>query len=79
VLDSVLQLSDKGWRVLTLRWGLFFFFLALVNEIVWRTQTTDFWVTFKVFGVMPLTLVFALAQVPLILKHEIKDEEPGDV
>ena len=72
VLDSVLQLTDKGWRILTLRWGLFFFVLAAINEIVWRTQTTDFWVSFKVFGIMPLTIIFALSQVPLILKHEIK-------
>ena len=79
VLDSVLQLTDAGWRILTLRWGLFFFVLAALNEIVWRTQTTDFWVTFKVFGIMPLTIIFALAQVPLILKHEIKPppDEPA--
>ena len=75
VLDSVLQLTDRGWRILTLRWGVFFFILAAINEIVWRTQTTDFWVTFKVFGIMPLTVIFALAQVPLILKHEIKPPE----
>ena len=67
--------SDRGWRILTLRWGLFFFLLALLNEIVWRTQTTDFWVAFKVWGIMPLTIVFALLQVPLILKHEIKQED----
>ena len=75
VLDSVLQLTEKGWRILTLRWGLFFFVLAALNEIVWRTQTTDFWVTFKVFGTMPITMIFALSQVPLILKHEIKATE----
>ena len=78
VLDSVLQLTDRGWRVLTFRWGLFFFVLAAINEIVWRTQTTDFWVTFKVFGIMPLTVVFALAQVPLILKHEIREPGAGE-
>jgi intracellular septation protein len=72
VLDSVLQLDEEGWRRLTLRWGLFFFVLAALNEIVWRTQTQDFWVAFKVWGVMPLTMIFALAQTPLILKHEIK-------
>jgi intracellular septation protein len=77
VLDSVLRLTETGWRLLTLRWGLFFYLLALLNEVVWRTQTTDFWVSFKVFGTMPITIVFALAQVPLILKHEIKTE-PGD-
>lgn len=73
VLDSVLKLTDEGWRKLTLRWGLFFFVLAAVNEIVWRTQTTDFWVSFKAFGIMPLTIGFALAQLPLIMKHELKD------
>ncbi|BCB17455.1 putative intracellular septation protein A [Bosea sp. ANAM02] len=72
VLETVLQLDEEGWRKLTFRWGLFFFVLAAINEVVWRTQTQDFWVAFKVWGVMPLTMVFALAQTPLILKHEIK-------
>ncbi len=72
VLETVLQLDAEGWRKLTFRWGLFFFVLAGLNEVVWRTQTQDFWVAFKVWGVMPLTMVFALLQTPLILKHEIK-------
>jgi intracellular septation protein len=72
VLDSVLDLTEEGWRQLTLRWALFFFVLAALNEIVWRTQTTDTWVQFKVFGIMPLTVAFALAQTPLILRHERK-------
>jgi intracellular septation protein len=75
VLDSVLQLTEEGWRKLTFRWGLFFFLLAIVNEVVWRTQTTDFWVSFKALGTMPLTVVFALAQVPLIMKHELKGDD----
>ena len=75
VLDSVFDLDAEGWRKLTLRWALFFFALAAINEIVWRTQTTDFWVSFKVFGIMPLTIAFALAQTPLLLKHEIKKAE----
>lgn len=78
VLDSVLQLDEEGWRRLTLRWGLFFFVLAALNEVVWRTQTQDFWVAFKVWGVMPLTMIFALAQTPLILKHEIKRTEAAE-
>ncbi|KRE13782.1 septation protein A [Bosea sp. Root483D1] len=78
VLDSVLQLDAEGWRKLTLRWGLFFFVLAVLNEVVWRTQTQDFWVAFKVWGVMPLTMIFALAQTPLILKHEIKRPEAAE-
>jgi intracellular septation protein len=77
VLDSVLKLTEEGWRKLTLRWGFFFYVLAILNEVVWRTQTTDFWVSFKAFGVMPLTIVFALAQVPLIMKHELKDSQAG--
>ena len=74
VLDSVLDLTEEGWRKLTLRWALFFFVLAILNEVVWRTQTTDLWVKFKVFGIMPLTVAFALAQTPLILRHEAKRE-----
>ncbi|MHB2168408.1 septation protein A [Alsobacter sp. R-9] len=74
VLDSVFKLTHEGWRILTLRWAIFFFVLAALNEIVWRTQSTDVWVNFKVFAIMPLTLVFALAQTPLILRHEEKDE-----
>ncbi len=72
VFHSAFQLDAEGWRKLTLRWGLFFFFLAILNEVVWRNFSTDFWVAFKVWGVMPLTMLFALAQTPLILKHEIK-------
>jgi intracellular septation protein len=72
VLDSVFELTDEGWRKLTFRWALFFFVLAALNEIVWRTQTTDFWVSFKVFGIMPLTVAFALAQTPLLMRYEAK-------
>jgi intracellular septation protein len=75
VLDSMFELTEEGWRKLTLRWALFFFALAILNEIVWRTQTTDFWVSFKVFGIMPLTVAFALAQTPLLLRHEVKKAE----
>jgi intracellular septation protein len=70
VLDSVFELTEEGWRKLTFRWALFFFALAIINEIVWRTQTTDFWVSFKVFGIMPLTIAFALAQTPLLLRYD---------
>ncbi len=73
VLDSALHLNEEGWRKLTFRWGFFFFVLAALNEIVWRTQTEDVWALFKTFGTMPITIVFALAQVPLIMKHELKD------
>ena len=69
VFDSVFHLTDEGWRRLTLRWALFFFALAALNEMVWRTQTTDFWVTFKVFGVVPLTFLFGALQYPLLTKY----------
>jgi intracellular septation protein len=77
VLDSMFSLTEEGWRKLTLRWALFFFVLAALNEIVWRTQTTDFWVSFKVFGIMPLTLAFALAQTPLLIRHEAGKGDEG--
>jgi intracellular septation protein len=76
VLDSVFDLTDEGWRKLSFRWALFFFVLAALNEIVWRTQTTDTWVSFKVFAIMPLTIVFALSQTPLLMRHE-KSREGG--
>jgi intracellular septation protein len=75
VLDSMFELTEEGWRKLTLRWALFFFALAALNEIVWRTQTTDFWVSFKVLGIMPLTIVFALAQTPLLLRYDASKKE----
>jgi intracellular septation protein len=75
VLDSVFNLTTPGWRKLTLRWALFFFALAALNEIVWRTQTTDLWVSFKVFGVVPLTFVFAALQYPLLMKYDASAQE----
>jgi len=75
VLDSVFQLTAEGWRQLTMRWGLFFFLLAAINEIVWRMFSTDFWVAFKVWGVMPLTIVFAMAQVGLLQRYALNEEE----
>ena len=74
IFDGALHLTDEGWRKLTLRWGLFFYVLAGLNEIVWRTQSEDVWALFKTFGTMPITIVFALAQVPLIMIYEKKDD-----
>jgi intracellular septation protein len=70
VFDQMFNLTAEGWRKLTMRWALFFVFLAALNEIVWRTQSTDTWVAFKVFGVMPLTFVFAMLQFPLLRKYD---------
>ena len=73
--DSVFHLRKEGWRKLTLRWALFFLALAILNEAVWRTQTTDFWVSFKLFGVVPLTFLFAALQVPLLNKYSAEKGE----
>jgi len=73
VFDSVFHLTDEGWRKLTLRWALFFLALAVLNEFVWRTMSTDTWVTFKVFGVVPITFVFAALQYPLLQKYAAPD------
>ena len=66
VFGEVFRLTEDGWRKLTLRWACFFTFLAVLNEVVWRTVSTDTWVSFKVFAIMPLTMVFALAQIGLL-------------
>ena len=78
VLDTMLVLDDEGWRILSLRWGCFFFVLAALNELVWRTQTDAVWINFKVFGIMPLTFVFAMAQTGLINRHQIADTDKDD-
>ncbi len=78
LFDGALQVTEEGWRLLTWRWAFFFIALAVVNEIVWRTQTTDLWVKFKTFGFLPLTVLFALAQAPLIMKYETKDEDAAN-
>jgi len=70
VFDQMFNLTDEGWRKITLRWATFFLALAVLNEIVWRTQSTDFWVAFKVFGVLPLTFIFAALQYPLLVKYD---------
>ncbi len=70
VFGEVFRLTDEGWRKLTLRWAFFFTFLALLNEVVWRSFSTDVWVSFKVFGIMPLTMIFAIAQMGLLKQHE---------
>lgn len=76
VLESAVQLTDRGWLILTRCWIGFFIFLALVNEVVWRNFSTDAWVSFKVFGIMPITLAFSFALVPIMLKHAIEPKEP---
>jgi len=86
LFDQVFNLTPQGWRTLTVRWAAFFAGMAVLNEIIWRTQSTDFWVAFKAFGVMPLTMIFAVAQMPLVKRYQIEeasaeaaDSERGDI
>jgi len=86
MFDQMFNLTPRGWRILTLRWALFFFGMAILNEAIWRTQSTDFWVGFKAFGVVPLTMLFAITQMPLIKRYhlepvslEASDAADGDV
>jgi intracellular septation protein len=86
MFDQMFNLTSQGWRSLTWRWALWFFAMAVLNEIIWRTQSTDFWVAFKVFGMVPLTMLFAVTQMPLIKRYhlepaslEVSEAEAGDV
>jgi intracellular septation protein len=73
VFNSAFQLDDEGWKKLTLRWGIFFLFLAVLNEVVWRNFSDEAWVNFKVWGTMPITILFTLSQMPLIMRHTVQD------
>jgi intracellular septation protein len=73
VFNAAFQLDEEGWKKLTFRWGLFFLFLAVLNEVVWRNFSDDFWVTFKVWGTMPITIAFTLAQMPLVMRHTVAE------
>jgi intracellular septation protein len=86
MFDQMFNLTPRGWRILTLRWTLFFLAMAFLNEAIWRSQSTDFWVAFKAFGVIPLTMAFAITQMPLIKRYhlepaslETSEAEAGDV
>ena len=78
VFNAAFQLDAEGWRKLTIRWGIFFLFLAVLNEVVWRNFSDDTWVAFKVWGTMPITIIFTLAQMPLVLKHSLNPETDGE-
>ena len=73
LLGGTLKLENEGWAVLTKRWVGFFIALAILNEIVWRTQSTDLWVKFKVFGILPITFIFTMTQFSLIKKYQIEE------
>ena len=73
MLGKSLHLSEEGWKILTSRWVYFFFGLALLNELVWRTQSEEFWVNFKVWGILPITFIFTAIQIPLINKYKTNE------
>ena len=77
VLGQTLRLHDAAWRTLTWRWASFFIALAILNEIVWRNVSTNTWVAFKVWAILPLTLLFAMSQAPFISRHQIEDKPSG--
>ena len=74
LFGAAFQVDDEGWRLLTWRWALFFVGMAALNEIVWRTVSTDTWVSVKLFVYLPLTFVFAIAQTPLIMRRALPEE-----
>ena len=74
VMGTAWPMDDAGWRKLTRNFGFFFLAMAVTNEIVWRTQTTDFWVTFKVFGIMALTFAFSMTQIPILNRHRVEED-----
>lgn len=75
LLGEMFAMTDEGWRVLTLRWACFFLFLAVLNEIVWRSVPTDTWVSFKVFGIMPITIIFSMTQLPLMNRYRLAEAD----
>lgn len=75
LMGEVYSLPDDAWKTLAFRWGVFFIFLAGLNEYIWRTQSTEFWSNFKFFGMFPITMIFAMANVPLLLKHQPNPDE----
>ncbi|WP_026607669.1 septation protein A [Methylocapsa acidiphila] len=74
IFENAFAITEKGWRALTIRWGAFFFLLALLNELVWRTQSNDFWVYFKFPGILILIFVFSVAQAPLIVRYKLEPD-----
>jgi intracellular septation protein len=74
VFDSAFRLDAEGWRILTWRWGLYFLLMAVVNEVMWRNFSTDTWIAFKVWGNLPLSILFMMAQMPLMMRHALPEE-----
>lgn len=79
LFGEVFKLQDRGWRLLTFRWACFFIFLAVVNEVVWRNFSTEFWAGFKLMGIMPITMIFAISQIGLLQKYDASGQNAGDL
>ena len=79
-LGEVIHMSDEGWRILTVRWTGFFIALAIANELVWRLFSTEVWAAFKLFGVMPISMLFMMSQIGLLQKYQLEQEaaEPAE-
>ena len=73
ILGKSLLLSNEGWEILNKRWVFFFFALAVLNELIWRTQSEEFWVNFKVWGMLPITIIFTAFQIPVMNKYKINE------
>ncbi len=73
ILGKSVAIDNQGWEILNKRWILFFFTLAILNELIWRTQSEEFWVNFKVWGILPITFIFTAFQIPIITKHKLND------
>lgn len=79
VLESVYPgLSERGWTLLTRNWVAYFVVMAVINEVVWRTQSTDFWVGFKLWFFLPATFIFAIANVPMLMKHGLQMDDAAE-
>jgi intracellular septation protein len=78
VFNAAFQLDEEGWKKLTLRWGIFFLVLAVMNEVVWRNFSAEAWINFKVWGTMPITILFTLSQMPLIMRHTVQETPTPD-
>ncbi len=78
LFGPVFNLTGEGWRKLSLRWAVFFLAMAVINEFVWRNFSTNIWVSFKAFGFLPLTFLFAMAQVPLLQRYGLPQDESSE-
>ncbi|MDZ7823856.1 MAG: septation protein A [Ahrensia sp.] len=78
VFSAAFEINDIGWHKLTIRWAWFFVFMAILNEIIWRNTSTDFWVAFKVWGNMPLSIAFMMFQIPLLQRYALNPEPKAE-